>query len=174
MTNISSAFRVRNRLKEKIQYLNGLIGKAVYQKTVGAEENRAGLDGKNLQDAIACSVSLMDLLCEFNKAIEKANAVNRDILITLESLKAKIALYEQVAGKCRDFKGYEYEYPETRKGDWSGEMVKVVKEPLIDQKAVVEALNALKKEKNALEDKLSRSNGEVTVDFDVDRVLAVL
>jgi transcription antitermination factor NusG len=116
----------------------------------------------------------MDLVCEFNQAIERANEVNRVNLITLESLKAKIALYEQAAEKCRAFKGYEYEYPDNRKSDWSGEMVKVFKEPLVDQKAVVETLNALKKEKNALEDKLSRSNGEVTVDFDVDRVLAVL
>jgi hypothetical protein len=28
MTNMNSAFRLRNRLKEKIQYLNRLIGKA--------------------------------------------------------------------------------------------------------------------------------------------------
>jgi len=174
MTNMNSAFRLRNRLKEKIQYLNVLIGEAEYQKTVGAEENRAGLDGSSLQDTIEQLARLMDLVCEFNQAIERANEVNRVHLIRLESLKAKIALFEKVAGKCREFKGYDYEYPDNRKNEWEHEMVKVIKEPLIDQKAVVETLHALKKEKNALEDKLSRSNGEATVDFDVDRVLAVL
>jgi len=172
--NLSSAFRLRNRLKEKIQRLNGLLGKAEYQKTVGVEENWAGLDGMSLRDAVKRAAGLMDLLRDFNKAIESANEVNRVHLITLESLKAKIALYEQVAEKCRGFKGYEYEYPEERHEDWRGDMVKVMKEPLLDQKEVVETLNALKKEKNTLEDKLSHSNGEVTVDFDGDRILAVL
>jgi hypothetical protein len=43
----------------------------------------------------------MDLLQTFNARIEKANLVNRDGLIALETFKAKIAFYEKIVRKCR-------------------------------------------------------------------------
>jgi hypothetical protein len=173
MTSINSAFRLRNRLKEKIQYLSGLIKGASYQKDEGAEENCAGLDGKTLQAAIGEAAALMDLLCDFNHAIDEANKVNREDLTTLETIKAKISLYEGVTGKCRTFTGYEYEYPKDRR-DFSTDMVKVIKELIVDQKAMVNELESLKKEKDKIEERLSRRNYETAVDFDTARVLAVL
>jgi len=171
-TNINSAFRLRNRIKEKIGRLNTLINGASYEKDTGTEENCTGLDGMTLQETIARVTSLMNLLCDFNKATEKANEVNRAALTTLESVKAKIALYEQITASCRTCKGYEDTYREITKGDY--EMVRIIKEPLLDQAVMVKELDTLKKEKNQLEEKLSRSNYETKVDFDTDRILSVL
>jgi hypothetical protein len=170
--NINSAFRLRNRLKEKIQRLNFLIVSASYEKEAGTEENCTKLDGRTLQETIAQAASLMNLLCDFNKEIEKVNEVNRASLTTLESVKAKIALYEQITESCRACKGYEDEYREVRAVGY--EKVRVIKELVLDQALMVKELDALKKEKNQLEEKLSRSNYETKVDFDTDRILPVL
>jgi hypothetical protein len=173
MFNLAGSFRLRNRLKEKIQHESGLIKNAAYQKNEDEEEICADLDGKTLQAAITGADGLMDLLCEFNHAIDKANEVNREDLTTLETIKAKISLYESVTGKCRGFKGYEYEYPKDRK-DYSVDMVKVIKELVIDQEAMVNKLESLKREKDKLEERLSRRNYETRVDFDANKVLAAL
>jgi len=172
MVNISYAFRLRNRLKDKIQRLNGLIKKADFEKTVGTQENCTGLDGRTLKQAIEASIGLMSLLEEFNQAIDKANVVNRPDLVSLETLNAKIALYEQIAASCRACKGYDFEYPEQRNTNY--DMVKVKKEMVVDQAAVIQELNGLKKAKNALEEKLSSSNGKTLVDFDAAKIMAEL
>jgi hypothetical protein len=174
MTNINSAFRLRNRIKERIRYLRGLIHDASYEKDEGAEENCAGLDGKTLQATIAEAAGLMDLLCEFNHAIDKANEVNREDLTTLETIKVKISFYEGIIGKCRTFKGYAYEYPkDTCGGVFSTDVVQVIKELLVDQKAMVNELESLKREKDKLEERLSRRNYETRVNFDTDKILAL-
>jgi hypothetical protein len=162
---------LRNRLKEKIQHLNVLIKGATYEKEVGTEENRAGLDGMTLQQIITQADSLMDLLCNFNKAIEKVNEVNRADLATLECVKAKIVLYTQVTASCRACKGCT---DESRYVGGYFETVKVLKDPLLDQAVMVKELDTFKKEKNQLEEKLTRSNYEIKVDFDTDKILSVL
>jgi hypothetical protein len=172
MTSINSAFRLRNRIKEKIQRLNALITGASYEKEAGTEENCTKLDGMSLQETITQAVSLMNLLCDFNKAIEKVNEVNRADLATLESVKAKISLYEQITLLCRACKGYEDEYREVHAVGY--EKVRVIKELVLDQAAMVKELEAFKKEKNRLEENLSRSNYETKVDFDTDKILSVL
>jgi hypothetical protein len=163
---------LRNRLKEKIQRLNVLIQGAVYEKDAGTEENCTKLDGITLQETIAQTASLMNLLCDFNKEIEKVNEVNRANLTTLESVRAKIALYEQVTASCRACKGYEDEYREVHAVGY--EKVRIIKELILDQAAMVKELDDLKKVKNQLEEKLSRSNYETMVDFDTDKILSVL
>jgi hypothetical protein len=172
MTSINSAFRLRNRLKENIQHLNVLIKGASYEKDVGTEEKCTGLDGMTLQETIVQATSLMNLLCDFNKAIEKANEVNRLDLATVESVKAKIALYEQITASCRACKGYKDEYRDVPTFGYRD--VRIIQEPLLDQTMMVKELDALKKEKNRLEEKLSSSNYETKVDFDTDRILSVL
>jgi hypothetical protein len=175
MTSISSAFRLRNRLKEKIQRLNSLIYSADYSKDAGGEERVFKLDGRTHKNTLEEASSLMDLLCEFNQAIETANTVNRRALITLESVKAKIALYQLVVERCRSWKSYEYEYPEDRQFGMGGsDLVKVMKEAVLDQKEPVQKLEELILEKDTLEEKLAGSNARIKVDFDTDRITAVL
>jgi hypothetical protein len=166
MLNLASSFRLRNKLKEKISNLTDAIDSAEFIKTAGSEENTSPCDGMTLVEAIAEVCTLMDLLLELNGRIEKANTVNRGALIGLETLKAKIAFYERLVRKCRQGKTYEFEYDE------EGERVKVAKEALVDQRAITPALAALKKEKDALEDKLTTVNFNTAVDFDPERVLA--
>ena len=110
----------------------------------------------------------MDILRDLNSKIDKANLVNRDSLIIMETLKSKISFYEKVLKKCRWAKNYDFEYDE------SGERIKVSKEPLVDQKGMIAILASLKKEKDALEEKITASNFNTNVDFDPDVILSRL
>jgi hypothetical protein len=125
-----------------------------------------------LRETIARAGGLMDLLRDCHKEIEKVNEVNRVALTLLESIKAKITLYEQITASCRACRGYEDEYREVHAVGY--EKVRVIKELVIDQAVMVKELDTLKKEKNRLEEKLSRSNYETKVDFDTDKILSVL
>jgi len=89
--NIVSAFRLRNKLKERIKELTKACETASITKALGTAENTAGFDGKSFADSVANVSLLMAVLKDFNIAIEKANTVNKEDLITLETLKAEIA-----------------------------------------------------------------------------------
>jgi hypothetical protein len=166
MFNLASSFRLRNKLKERISGLIGAIEGSEFSKIIGTEENTSPCDGKTLEETVAEVHALMDILQELNARIEKANAVNRDFLIMLETLKSKIAFYEKIAQKCRRCRKYEFECDE------EGERIKVVKEPLIDQKAVAATLANLKKEKDGMEEKTAALNFNTAVDFDPERILS--
>jgi hypothetical protein len=112
MFNLASSFRVQNKLKERISGLIDAIEGAEFSKSIGTEENTSPCDGKTLEEAVAEVHALMDILQELNAQIEKANAVNRDFLIMLETLKSKIAFYEKIAQKCRRCRKYEFECDE--------------------------------------------------------------
>ena len=168
MLNLAGSFRLRNKLKERIAALSNAIENAEFSKTAGTEENTSACDGKTLTGAIAEVDALMELLRKLNGEIEKANKANRDSLIVLETLKAKIAFYEMAARKCRRGKPYEFEY------DSQGERVKVDKEPLVDQGQITTVLASLKKEKDALEEKINSVNFSTTVDFDPEIILSRL
>jgi hypothetical protein len=166
MFNLAGSFRLRNKLKERIGGLTSAIEGAEFSKTIGIEENTSPCDGKTLEEAIAEVHALMDILRELNDRIEKANTVNRDFLIMLETLKSKIAFYEKVIQKCRRGSKYEFEYDE------EGGRVRVNKEPLIDQRKVAVILTNLKKEKDILEEKIAATNFNTAVDFDPDKILS--
>jgi hypothetical protein len=166
MLTLAGSFRLRNRLKEKISNVTDAIEAADFTKNAGGEEDTYPCDGKTLEMAIREAGELMDLLREFNRRIEKANLVNRDALISLETLKAKISLHEKIAKKCRRCGKYEFEFDE------NGERVKVAKENLVNQAAVISALANLRKEKDALEDEISSVNFRTAVDFDPEAILS--
>ncbi|MDR2808816.1 MAG: hypothetical protein LBB43_07425 [Spirochaetaceae bacterium] len=166
MFNLASSFRLRNKLKERIGSLTAAIENAEFTKTSGIEENTNPCDGKTLKEAIAEVHALMDLLQNLNNRIEKANAINKDSLVMLETLKSKIAFYEKIVQKCRLCRKYEFEYNE------EGERVKVAKEPLVNQKAITTMLAGLKKEKDALEEEITAANFNTLVDFDPQAILS--
>lgn len=166
MFNLASSFRLRNKLKERISSLTGAIESAEFSKTTGTEENTSPCDGKTLEESISEVDALMDMLWELNGRIEKANTINRDSLILLETLKSKIAFYEKVVQKCRRSKKYEFEY------DAQGERIKVDKEPLVDQRTVTAMLAKVKQEKDGIEEKISAVNFNTNVDFDPEKILA--
>jgi hypothetical protein len=168
MFNLASSFRLRNKLKERIAGLSSAVEEAEFSKNAGTEEDTSPCDGKTLTEAVAEVNALMELLRNLNLKIEKANTVNRDSLIIMETLKAKIAFYEKVVHECRRSKKYEFEYNE------EGERVKVAKEPLVDQGQVIAVLASLKKEKDALEEKIATANFNAVVDFDPETVLSRL
>ena len=168
MLNLASSFRLRNKLKERIANLSGSIDGAEFNKNTGTEENTSPCDGKTLTEAITEVNVLMDILKDLNSKIDKANLVNRDSLIYMETLKSKISFYDKVLKKCRWAKKYDFEYDE------KGERIKVSKEPLVEQKEMIAILASLKKEKDALEEKITASNFNTNVDFDPDIILSRL
>jgi molybdopterin converting factor small subunit len=157
---ITTAFRLRNKLKEKIGKLTSLANSAEITKPVGKEENTAVFDGKTFKETISAVRLLMTTLRDFNLAIEKANTVNKEDLITLESLKAEIAFYDSIAGKFRRVEKYSYEY------NSSGGRDKIELETVLDQKAIVSHLDELKKKKDEIEERLANSNFKTVVEFD--------
>jgi hypothetical protein len=157
---------LRNKLKERISTLTDAITSAGFSKTAGTEENTNQCDGKTLDEAVREVDALMSLLRDLNARIENANQVNRPLLIELETIKAKIAFYNIITQKCRRVKPYEFE------SDEQGEPRRVAKEPLLDQKKMTSALANLKKEKDALEERIAAVNMTAAVDIDPDTILS--
>ena len=166
--NIASAFRLRNKLKEKIKRLTEISGRADVTKQDGTEENKAIFDGKTFNETIDEVSALMGTLRDFNIAIDKANLKNKDDLISLESLKAEIAFYETITYKVRNAPLFSYEY------NAEGGRDKIKQELLLSQKKVIEHLASIKKRKDAIEEKLAKSNIETAVEFDPDVINKLL
>jgi hypothetical protein len=166
--NIASAFRLRNKLKERIKELTKACERASVTKALGTAENTAGFDGKSFTDSVANVSLLMSMLRDFNLAIEKANAVNKEDLITLETLKAEIAFYDTIAGNIRRAEQFDYEY------NPDGGRDKIELELVLDQQTVVAHYKDLKKKKEAIEEKLANSNFTVQVDFDQEAINRLL
>jgi hypothetical protein len=165
---IASAFRLRNKLKERIKELTKACGGASVTKTLGTAENTAGFDGKSFADSIASVSLLMSTLRDFNLAIEKANTVNKEDLITLETLKAEIVFYDTIVGKIRRAEQFDYEY------NPDGGRDKIELELVLDQQTVVARYKELKKKKDKIEEKLAASNFAVQVNFDQEIINRLL
>ena len=166
--SITSAFRLRNKLKEKIKKLTDLTDSADVSTPMGTPENTAAFDGKSFMETIDTVSRLMAILRDFNIAIDKANIINKENLITLESLKAEIAFYDGIVRKVRRVEKYTYEY------NPSGGRDKIELEPVLDQKTVVSRLDELKMKKDAIEEHLANSNFSVQVDFDQNLINRLL
>ena len=166
--NIASAFRLRNKLKERIKELTKACERASVTKTVGIEENTAVFDGKSFSDSIALVSLLMSTLRDFNLAIEKANAINKEDIITMETLKAEFAFYNTIINKARSTSKFEFEY------NPDGGRNKVELELVLDRETLVTNYKELKKKIDALEEKLANSNFTVKVDFDQEVINSLL
>jgi len=165
---MTSAFRLRNKLKERIKRLSEITGRADIVKPEGTEENTAIFDGKTFKDTTEQVSILMNVLRDFNIAIDKANSVNKEALINLESLKAEIAFYENITQKVRNAPLYSYEY------NAEGGRDKIKQEVLLSQKDIVAHLEALKKKKDDIEENLTKSNIETQVNFDQNYIINIL
>ena len=166
--NIASAFRLRNKLKERIKELTRTCQRARVTKPVGTPEITTSFDGKSFTDSIANVSLLMATLRDFNLAIEKSNAANKEDLIALETLKAEIAFYDTIVGKIRNAERFEYEYNK------DGGQDKIELEPVLNQQAVVDHWKNLRKKKDAIEEKLANSNLSIKVDFDQEIITRLL
>ena len=166
--SIASAFRLRNKLKGRIKQLSEIAGRAEMTKAEGTVENSAVFDGKTFRETVAQVSHLMTVLRDFNLAIDKSNLANKEALINVESLKAEIAFYENIAQKVRSAPLYSYEH------NAEGGRDKIRLEPLLSQQEIVAHLDSLKKRKDDIEEKLSASNIKTQVDFDQDIIAKLL
>ena len=166
--NIASAFRLRNKLKERIKELTRTCGRATVTKPIGKAENTTVFDGKTLADTIANISLLMSTLKDFNLAIEKANTANKEDLITMETLKAEIAFYDVIVSKIRGAREFEYEdNPE-------GGRDKIELELVVNQQEMVNYWKNLIKKREVIEEKLAISNLAIQVDFDKEIIKKLL
>jgi len=166
--SITSAFRLRNKLKERIKRLSEISGRADVTKPEGTDENTAIFEGKTFKETIEEVSVLMSSLRDFNVAIDKSNSINKESLINLESIKAEIAFYEGITQKVRSAPIYSYEY------NAEGGRDKIKLEALLSQKDIVKHLNSLKKKKDDIEEKLNYSNMETQVNFDQNIITSLL
>ena len=166
--NIATAFRLRNKLKERIKKLSDIIQRAEVTKQTGTKENTTVFEGLTFNCAIEQVKLLMATLRDFNLAVDKANEINRADLITLETLKAEIAFYDSITQKIRQAQPFTYEH------NAEGGRDKIALELLLDQKSIVSHYENLKKQKDDIEEKLATSNSNTQVDFDrkiIDKLL---
>jgi hypothetical protein len=166
--SIASAFRLRNKLKERIKELTKACERGEVTKARGKEENTTNFDGKSFADTVATVSLLMAALRDFNLAIEKVNAVNKEDLITLETLKAEIAFYDIIVSKVRNAEEFDYE------DNPDGGKDKIELELVLDQQAIVAHFKELRKKKDAIEEKLANTNFTVQVDFDQEKINRLL
>jgi hypothetical protein len=166
---IASAFRLRNKFKVRIKKLIAQTDRADASKEAGTAENTAPFDGKTFTQAITAVDALMSALRELNLAIDTANVVNRADLIALETLKARIAFFEDIAGKCRSQEKFRREHNYE-----TDETFKIELEPLLDQRTIVSRVEELTRDKEVIEEKLAASNFRTPVLFDVDSVKDLL
>jgi hypothetical protein len=110
----------------------------------------------------------MAALRDFNLAIEKANIVNKEDLITLETLKAEFAFYDTIADKIRRFEKFDYE------DNPDGGKDKIELELVLDQQTIVSRFYELKNKKDVIEEKLANTNFTVQVDFDQEKINRLL
>jgi len=160
--NIASAFRLRNKIKERIKKLSDIVQRADVTKPAGTAENTSAFDGRTFNETVEQVRLLMAALRDFNIAIDKANVVNREDLINLESIKAEIAFYDLITQKLRRTSPFAYEQNK------EGGMDKIDVELLLDQKSVVSHLENLRKKKDEIEEKLNLSNFKTEVVFDLN------
>ena len=166
--SITSAFRLRNKLKERIKRLSEITGRADVTKPEGTDENTAIFEGKTFKETISEVSVLMSNLRDFNIAIDISNSINKESLIKLESIKAEIAFYESITQKVRNAPLYSYEY------NAEGGRDKIKLEALLSQKDIVKHLNLLKKKKDDIEEKLNYSNMETQVNFDQNIITSLI
>jgi len=166
--NIVSAFRLRNKLKERIQELTRTCYKAKVTKPIATPENTTVFDGINFTDSIKNVSLLMATLRDLNLAIEKSNITNKEDIINLETLKAEIAFYDTMVNNVRNAEKFEYEYnPE-------GGRDKIEMELVLNQQIIVDHWKNLKKKKGEIEEKLAISNLAIQVDFDQEIINRLL
>jgi len=166
--NIVSAFRLRNKLKERIKELTRTCQRAKVTKALGTKEITTGFDGKSFTESINNVSLLMLTLRDFNLAIEKSNAANKEDIISLETLKAEIAFYDFIVSKIRSAEQFEYEY------NADGGRDKIEQEPVLDQQSVLDYWKNLKKKRGEIEEKLANSNLAIQVDFNPEIINKLL
>ncbi|MDR0927144.1 MAG: hypothetical protein LBO69_05195 [Ignavibacteria bacterium] len=174
---ITSSFRLRNKLKERISFFKKQLSGTLYTKAVGKEEDTTSLDGMKLEEVINKVNTLMTVLSNFNKAIELANKINKEPLIELETLKSRISFYETIASKCRNIQLVEYAYERSinrYEKRQSTAILTIEMEPILNQKEIVDVLKQLKQKKDLLEEQISTNNIKTKVLFDESLITELL
>lgn len=154
--SLQESFGRRNDLKREIEELKESTTQNLWDDE-SLPTNFSNGTVINPVTALTEIVSKMDELAELNKRIYEANVANNGLLRDLETIGAKIAIYERVSASLKQFPGEKERNRWFNKDDPTSKEV-VVNVLNIDPKEINEKLASLKKEKRHVEEVLRRNN----------------
>ncbi|MDR3049749.1 MAG: hypothetical protein LBV16_07960 [Elusimicrobiota bacterium] len=169
-TNLGNAFRLRNKLKASIKQITEQMESLRYAYAVDELEKGntfRELDGLTVKEVLEKFTKLSDILCSFNKSIDKANLNIKETLISLETLKAKISFYASMLTKIRNSELVS-------KFTVNGERKTEILTPVLNQKEILEIYNSCLDEKDNLEQEIGDYNAKTMVDFDTNIIKEIL
>jgi hypothetical protein len=161
--NITTAMKIRNKLKSRLQTLQGGIERIDFSVSVEDEDPATkkwpALDYKTYDEALAEIDLTREDLRRLNLAMEDANGVNRMALNELHSLEAAIDWEERMLQASRGFreKREEYDHEADKK------VTKLYR--VASKRDFVARLAKLRERKDELEALVSKNNGSVEVKF---------
>lgn len=156
--NITKAFIERNRLKKYISEKSATLQMArLSHSAEEGERTWEDTNGITLDELIEEIIKAKFFLAEFNKAIDAANAKGaRELLDTLEGLKAKKATYNHLLVNARTFREKE-----SRIAD--GKTVVVSKVLDFDLAGTMEKAKLVDRDIETLEDRIAEKNASTEV-----------
>lgn len=160
--SLQEAFGKRNDLKREIEELKGSTTENLWDDA-SLPTNFDNGTVISPVTAIVEIVSKMDELAVLNKRIYEANVANNDLLRDLETIGAKIALYERVSASLKQFPG------EKERNRWFNKDDPASKEFIlnvlnVNPKEINGKLDSLKKEKRHVEEVLRHNNYTLTIE----------
>jgi DNA repair exonuclease SbcCD ATPase subunit len=163
--NIAEAFKLRNKLKARLESLQSGIDHVSYSvelKTLEkdlSETTWPALDYKTYDAVLNEIDTTRDALTQLNLAIETANDVNRQALNELHSLSSSIAWADKMLNKQRCFNETVESY------DHVSEKYVVKLYKRATERDYNETLVQLKQRKDELEALIAVNNGKTQVSF---------
>lgn len=160
---LQEAFGKRNDIKREIEELKQFTVQRLWDEKTNPTnfENGTVIHPKT---ALSKVIELMDTLSKLNKVIYEANVVNNELLRDLETVGAKISLYESIVSGLRRYPGdKERNRYYDREVDGSKEFLENTFN--VDPKEINEKLAFFKKEKRRIEDALRHNNYTLKIEF---------
>lgn len=160
---LEEAFGKRNDLKKEISNLLSSATSNLWQ------DKKLPFDFENgtkmhPNDALAAIADKMNALQILNERIYTANNANNDLLRRLETIKAKISLFDNIVSSTERYPGdkvrnryWDKTNPASPEFDEN--------ELLVDAKAMRKTLETLNEEKRTVERQLKHNNFTITLDF---------
>lgn len=161
--SLQEAFGKRNDIKREIEGLKSATIEYLWHNADMPVNFELGT-AINPDVAIKKSIELMDELASLNKKIYDANVANNGLLRDLETIGAKISLYERVASSLKRFPG-EKERNRYYNVDDANSKEFIENALNVSPKEVNERLDFFKKEKRRVEDALRHNNYTLTIEL---------
>lgn len=153
--NLVQAFKKRNKLQNKINYLRSLITSSALVRKSDENEDTTKLDGMTCKEWLDIISLEEDNLYNLVHAIDEANKNIKPYLSKIQQLKNRKNFREELLEKMRRNAGNEQYYAESDK---------VIKYVLnLKQKDIIDSINLLNQEIEDLENLVSDLNAKTII-----------